>query len=142
MQTHSHQCKLAFIKKKEKLINQVVHKDKSVHRAAKTLGIKYSTAKAIVKRFKDTGVLSAKMKAPEERPLAITEESSSPKEPSYVIQNHQQLVFPPEYNPLSHYSYPGPDWMPYQPSPYAMPYQPHPSMMPYPPMMNPFWMPF
>jgi transposase len=53
----------------------VIHKEKSVHKAAKLLNIKYSTAKAIVKRFKDTGFLSAKIKASEEVKI---EDHSSP----------------------------------------------------------------
>lgn len=48
-----------------------------MHKAAKTLGIKYSTAKAIVKRFKETGILSARLKTPEDRPIDPIEESPS-----------------------------------------------------------------
>ena len=32
-------------------------KEKSIHSVAKKIGIKYSTAKAIVKRYKETGTL-------------------------------------------------------------------------------------
>ena len=60
-----------YLQKKEKLVNLVIDKKKSVHKASKILGIKYSTAKAIVKRYKETGVLSARLKAPIEPAILI-----------------------------------------------------------------------
>jgi hypothetical protein len=41
------------------------------------LSIKYSTAKAIVKRYRETGVLSARIKAPEEIVFGHNQEEES-----------------------------------------------------------------
>lgn len=48
-----------FMQKKENLVHEVLQNGKSIHSSAKKIGIKYSTAKAIVKRFKQSGTLAA-----------------------------------------------------------------------------------
>lgn len=51
------------------------------------LNIKYSTAKAIVKRYKETGVLSARLKSPEEPQMTVKQEYNEDAEPSRDSSN-------------------------------------------------------
>ena len=136
MQAYSHQCNSLLMQKKEKLVNEVLHKDKSVHKASKKLGIKYSTAKAIVKRFKETGLLSARMRSPEDVESSHAEESRSEEQiPMAVPQIERNFTYQPEnfqYNPyVDPYVDPRASWVPFPPSPYVVPI---------PPFMNPYWM--
>lgn len=120
------------MQKKEKLVNEVIHKDKSVHKASKKLGIKYSTAKAIVKRFKETGLLSARMRSPEDVEDSHTEESRSEEQvPMAVPQIERNFPYQSEYFQYNPYVDPRSSWVPFHPSPY---------MAPVLPFMNPYWM--
>ena len=55
-----------YVNRREQLIKMVVDDDKHINKAAKKLGIKYSTAKLIIKKYKETGTLFVKRKPTKE----------------------------------------------------------------------------
>ena len=106
MQAYSDQCKSQKTQKKEKLVTEVISKKKSVHKVSKTLNIKYSTAKAIVKRYRETGLLSARLRNYE--PRIVEEEEVKVKEEQSSVQNQEEeeevVERPCEYYPFEAYS--------------------------------------
>ena len=66
-----------YVNRREQLIRMVVEDDKHINKAAKKLGIKYSTAKLIIKKFKETGTLFVKKK-----PIKDTIPKEAPSTPS------------------------------------------------------------
>ena len=61
-----------YVNRREQLIKMVVEDDKHINKAAKKLGIKYSTAKLIIKKYKETGTFFVKRKpTKEELPKAL-----------------------------------------------------------------------
>jgi transposase len=47
----------SIIKRRERLVSLVINESLPIIRASTHLGLKYSTAKLIVKRFRETGIL-------------------------------------------------------------------------------------
>lgn len=71
--------------RREQLIEMVFEKNRPINKASKRLGIKYSTAKLIVKKYKETGTFFMKKK-PAKAPLP------APAAPMILIPEPKRLT--------------------------------------------------